>query len=188
MIIDHIEAATLIGGSTNDADPRFRSVVFAANKEIEDECRRQFTNALRTEYPRSFAWRDVWLKETPVRSITEIRYDISGAFGDGTIVDPASYSYDANSGLLRFVFPIAEGSRLLKVTYQGGYDPRDVTKPPTELEIPEDLRQLVVRRIARQWNHGPGEKMQSESIGSYSYTRQSGIDPDDARAIRKYRR
>jgi hypothetical protein len=190
MIVDHIEAAALVGGTANDADPRFRSIVFSANADVEGECGRQFTTAVRAEYPRSFGTDRVFLTETPVRSISEVKVDTERLFGADSILDPANYSFDPDSGeLIRTDggrFP--EGTRFVKVTYEGGYDARNQTQPPTSLEMPEDLKDLVVRRIAARWNRGTGEAMKSESIGSYSYTRADGVDDDDARVIRKYRR
>lgn len=190
MIVDHIEAAAAVGGTANDADPNFRGVVFATNQGVEGDCGRAFERATRTEFPIGYGADRVFLRETPIRSVTEVRVDTARVFGDETILDPASYAVDLETGTLIRTdgarFP--EGTGFVRVTYDGGYDPRDVTKPPTALEMPEDLRDLVFRRIGRRWNAGTGERMKSETAGGYSYTRADVADPDDARVIRKYRR
>jgi hypothetical protein len=209
MIVDHATAAAAVGGTANDADPNFRRIVFAANQSVCSDCRRTFerlgldsnSNRLtRVEYPRGYGSDMVWLKEDPVRSIVEVRVDRYGAFDEGTILDPSAYVLTPGGGhvpaTIRLATPclswslryFPEGVRVVQVTYDGGYDPRNEQQVPTELEMPDDIRDEVIRRIARRWSRGTAEVMKSETMGAYSYTRMDSADEDERRVIRKYRR
>ena len=62
----------------------------AAESALKKACRRQFTYAVRTEYPVANWQRALILRETPVESITSLHYDPSGMAGQA----PAAFGAD----------------------------------------------------------------------------------------------
>lgn len=156
---------------------------------------RTFTLAERTEYPRgrgrcefvAGAWRSwLFMREWPITSIAGIWIDAAGVFGADTAIDVADALVEGNRIILPYDVP--EGSRVAKVTYTAGFDV--TSNVPAEAE---DLVYAIKQQAAILYRQGSSERMQSESMGAYSYTRMGGesplgsIDPTVAQILRPYR-
>jgi hypothetical protein len=193
MIVTPEEAAYFLAGAgANDADPTFRRIVFAVNKEVEESCGRQFTKEARTEVVRGWGKDVIFLREAPIITLTEVRIDWTGEFpSSSAVADLTRFKFSGEPGDHRLfyldgIFP--EGPRTVRVTYTGGYEAAPTNAPPTLLTMPEDLRGVVFDEIAQRWKRGTSEQMKSETIGSYSYTRFDAADSPAAKVLRRYRR
>jgi len=149
---------------TSDTDPVVAALIAAAQGHIEREVGRSIEAAVRTEtldWPRGSY---LWLRWTPVNSVTSIVVD-------GTALVAADYIFDAASGRLGRVssgYPTTWAvykPQSVVVTYNGGYT-----------VVPQDLRDLCATVADRAFQFGAtyaalpagSDGMSQESIGSYS--------------------
>jgi hypothetical protein len=125
---------------------------------------------------------DLWLPERPVHSVSAVtvgattldvpsyRVSSNGRLYRGPVSPTVSFQWDDVSE------PWGGSNTLISVTYTHGYQ-----------EIPADLRAVCLSLAARR--HSNPESLQSETIGSYSYTNQNSEGSssmallDDERAV-----
>lgn len=138
---------------------------------------RTFERLERTEYPRGRGrveyvdgvWRSwLFMREWPIVSVASVWIDAAGAFGTGTAIDVADVVIDGNKLILSVDVP--EGLRVAKVTYTAGHE-------LTAGALPDDAADLgyaIKQQAAALYRQGSSERMKSESMGAYSYTRFGG--------------
>jgi len=177
-VITQADYKTWAGITGSDLDAWLALILPAAQSRAEEWCDREFDSKSRTEFYDSFGAGSIQLRSTPVTAVESVSYlsGTSSGVPSYTAFDSSSYWFDGDSGLLsRFtafdVFPSKldrdgtpvwpEGTRGIKVVYTGGY-----TDAPDGLKLA--MYSLVDNLRAKR---GKGAMMQSESMGSYSYTR-----------------
>jgi hypothetical protein len=157
---------------------------------------RAFDLLARTEYPRGRGrvefvdgvWRS-WLlmREWPIVSVASVWIDAAGAFGTGTEIDVDDIVIDGNKLILSVDVP--EGLKVAKVTYTAGYDVTGGSLP----DAAADLGYAIKQQAAALYRQGSSERMKSESMGAYSYTRFGGesigasVDPSLCSILAPYR-
>lgn len=192
MLVTHADAAAYAGVAD---DPAFKRLHLAVEKGLKRYCGREFEQATYTEIVAGYGHATVFLRETPIHEITEVRIDASGAFGEDTALDadalalmwwagPNRNSVEYRGGW----FP--EGRRVARFVYSAGYFP--TTEEDPELApfiIPEDLQELVLELVKLRVTTGGTERFASESFGSHSFSRfAAGVDPVLRAEINRWKR
>jgi hypothetical protein len=124
----------------------------------------------------STAGPELWLPERPVTDVAEI--DVTDCFVADPVLAPGSYCWSSNG---RVQGPFSYNGRVL-VTYSHGYNP-----------VPDDVRFAVADIAARRYGGGvSGGLLQSESIGSYSYSYRApdgayGLPSAEVAVFKRYR-
>lgn len=169
------------------ADTTVTRLVSAADAFVKTYCGREFESAARTEYPRGYGYNDpaggvsrscVRLREDPITAVASVYIDSLGAFAADTAADLASIVTDDN----RLIYSgwIPEGSRVIKVTYTGGY---------TSGAVPEDLRQVVFELVGAKFEQGSKERKKSEKHGDRGFDRfDDEITRGHRLTLNRYRR
>jgi len=193
MLITAAEVASPLGVSSTDAN--LVRVVKATDAWAKRSLGRQFERTTYELRPRGYG-RDhpVWLRESPIRELIEVRVDRFGKFGTDTIVDLAEFSFNpdpfADDCALRYIggcFP--EGANTVRVTVVAGWWPAD--DAGHECDLPSDLRELLIERASIKYlesGDASREEMQSQSSGDRSSTKFEQTDTRILRALRHYRR
>lgn len=170
-------------------DTNLSRIVAAVDAWAKRYCGRDFEFAERTEVVQGYGASVVFLRESPIAELIEVRIDSTGVFADDTIVPLSNFTFFADDRRSLYYiggfFP--ESPRAVKVTYRGGYyTDNDEAHTP---QVPADLREALILEAAVRYQRGPSEKMKSETIGSYSYTRfDDAVSPDVKAMLRPYRR
>lgn len=185
-ILTAAEYRTFSGRTLAQApDGQYDALCDAAGKAVEAYCNRQFEQVTVTEYYAGTGTRTLVLRRRPVASITEIRYDPQGYWGqapagfDSTTVltQGVDYALDSNNtGIVlritgdwpeyprrrewfRLARDLAPNFGDVMVTYTGGYDP-----VPSNVKLA--CAQLVTRSAQLLQYGGPIER---EHLGEWSY-------------------
>lgn len=182
-LITATEYKTWAGISGTDLDTWLTAVLPQAQDYAEAWCDRNFESAERTEYYDGHGTETIQLRSPPVTAVGSVSYrsGVSAGVATFTAFDSGTYWFDQTSGLLtRFssfdVFPSTidryeravwpESVRGLKVVYTGGYGAGGGPAVPSGLKLAM-FRMIDFLRGQR----GRDGSMQSETMGSYSYTR-----------------
>jgi hypothetical protein len=87
--------------------------------------------------------RTLYLRETPIASITSIHDDpLNWEYGAASLLDPADYVFDADTGIVHRKYDLYTGDRNIKAVYLAGY---------TATTFPEAYRQACYMQAARQF-------------------------------------
>lgn len=189
-VITAAEYKTDAGISGSDLDTWLAAVIPQAQSRAEEWCDRNFDLAARTEYYDGMGVGTIQLRTYPVTVLTSVSYlsGVSSGTPSFTAFDSGSYWFDAASGELhrysafdafpdaidregRAVWPDGGGADIIKVVYTAGYS-----------TMPDGLKLAMFRLIDYlRGLRGRDGAMQSESMGSYSYTRAplAGTVDDD---------
>lgn len=152
-------------------DSHIARLAAAADRAIREWCNRPdgFCEAERTEY--SDGGYEVVLTYTPVASIESVTLwpdtQAESDHTDGTAFDAGTGAAWPRAGLYPYCRPgWPEGRRSVKVVYTGGY-----------ADIPADLIHAA-HELGAMWYRESTKNtaLQSETIGSYSYTLASPTD------------
>ena len=143
-----------------DFDTRLTRLVGVISERIRRECNRaDFGAHAVVEYHDGRSQQDLVLREYPVNSITEIRYDVSRVFGADTILDADRYALIDN-GVVRFHNGYAgNASQMLMVTYSAGY-----------ATIPADLEYAALMFAEWLHNHRNDQRIGMASKGKSQET------------------
>jgi hypothetical protein len=204
LIITASEAADTLGVSSTDT--RLVSLVKSTSEWAQQQLGRLFVRDTYVLKPRGFGGEVIWLRESPIRRLIEIRVDITGQFGDNTIVadltqfrfntDPFEdkntlryngagwWGTDPDYGRWRWPFP--EASEAIQVTLEAGWWAAD--DPDHESDLPADLREKLVERVCAKYRQGGDEELKSMSQGDRSESKFAETDDRILRALKRYRR
>lgn len=192
-----VEAASPAFADVADGEQARR--ILAASASVEAYVGRPLLQATFTETHRPENSRMIYLRVTPVSSVTSIVYGPSGS--QTTITD---YTVDEETGALELYQGLSPGFRFPDRTY--GADPRSGTVTVEYVggyalaDVPADIQDAVIHAVlARGATVGlsGGGMYASEQIGSYSYRISSdntssastaGLPPTVTGPLRKYRR
>lgn len=179
MLVLDADVATALGVAVDANLTRLNKAVDAHVKKF---CGRTFERLVdRVEYVRGYYSDMVFLREDPVESITEVRIDPTAKFGADTIVTDLTAFWTEGNRLYYRGGYFDEGPRVGKITLTSGY--------AAGAAMPADLTDVVIQLIAEKLNQGFSERLKSESIGSYSYTRFDGaITPAIRAVLNSYKR
>lgn len=182
-----------ISGTSQDA--LLTVLVDAVSMEVRRWCDRNTTNGFesmsRTERYDGNDEQTIQLMEWPVTAVTSVTVYTAG--GDTDVLDADTYRFDGDSGVLSRIdprlarFPVTafgtvnstfsvqpwfeRGFNNIEVVYTGGY-----------ATIPADLKMACYRLTDLAYTaRGRNMGIQSESLGSYSYT---NFDPTKTTAIK----
>jgi len=177
MLFTYAEAAGFTGGNQNDAG--FQRLCKAVDRWVKNYCGREFETAEYTENLAANGTNCVWVKESPITAISDVRIDYSGLLGTDTALDDLTPFVTDGSRVMYTNGYFPRGRRTVQITYTGGY---------AADEIPEDLKQAAMRLLAKVYKQAASEPMVAESMGDYSYTRiQQALDQIDYMALDFYR-
>lgn len=193
-IVTPEEVASFLGGAAYAEDPSLVRLTEAVNQHVQRVCGRTFLYAERTEIVRGYGVPYVFLRESPIAALVEVRIDCAGEFGEDTIValDQFAFETDVNrdSNILRWKdgrFP--EAARAAQVTYSAGFHPIDFEGDLVTARMPQDLRTMIIDEICARAKRGSDEELKSASLGDYSFTRFDGVmNPSNRKILRSYRR
>src|SRR6478672_8860190 len=193
MLITYAEVADLTGTSATDA--LLIRTVNATDAWARRSFGRQFARDTYELYPRGFGRDTIWLRESPIRQLIEIRVDPYARFGDDTVISdltqfrfsPDPFDDDNmvtfngcsyNMGPHRWPFP--EMARAIRVTVEAGWWMPDDPNPDHVCDLPEDLRDRLIERAVIRFKQGSDEEMKSVSQGDRSFTK---FDETDTRIL-----
>lgn len=175
MLITVAEAAAFLDADASDTT--LIRLTATADAFVKGWCGRAFERTVgNVETLQGWGTDTVFLRESPVETITEVRIDWAGVFGADTIQsDLTQFVADAHRLVyLNGRFP--EGRRVVKVTTTAGYATAD---------IPQDLRAVTLEIVAEMFRRGPAEKLASEKAGTRF---MSVLAPSQAVVLNRYKR
>lgn len=179
MIVSYADAATFVGDAALATDAAFQAAHDAAEGFVRLYCRRQFDFA---RYTVRLIGGDQWSVTLPENIITlvEVRLDRYGEFDSSTIADLPRFMIDGRTlTSLDTIMPLGPWGRAastVQVVFDGGYYDVDDVDPLHVPKMPADLRRAVMKITASEWRGGSGERFKSETLGEYSYTRETAGD------------
>lgn len=184
-VVTDTEYKTWAGTSGTALDSWLAQVIDEAQGFAEEWCGRQFESGTKTEYYDGLGATTIEVRSPPINSLTSVSYlsGVSSGAPSYTAFDSGSYWYDSSSGILsrynsfdafqdttdifgRSVWP--DGCKNIRVIYDGGYGSQGGAAVPDALKLAM-YRFLDFLRELR----GKSGSLQSETMGSYSYTRAS---------------
>lgn len=209
MLITFAEVGEALGVSPTDA--QLIRAVKSTDQWARQNLGRQFKRDTYTLYPRGYGRNVIWIRESPVRAITEIRIDPYGRFGDDTIVtdltrfrwNPDPFDDDNkieffgggwfgnHSSIGRWWWPFPELTNAIKITVEAGWWLPDDEGHADDYDLPEDLREKLIERARIKYleaNDDFPEEMQSTREGDRSLTKFEQTDTRILRELRRYRR
>ncbi len=163
MIFTSLDTVKKFLNITDDNSNDILNMYIEANGvEICNRCNRDtFAKGSFTEYAdgdRSFR---MLLKNTPIESITSVHDDTSHQWGDNTLIDPANYTVDPWTGVLKcnlmFVFGGYQfWNNTVRIIYVGGYDtlPADLILAATQLVAADWLDTMTTINLAATQGEG----------------------------------
>ena len=204
MLITFDEVADALGVSPGDAS--LIRLVKSTDVWAKRSLGRRFELDTYTLHPRGFGGNTIWLRESPIRSLTEIRVDPYGDFGDDTIVsdltqfrfnpDPfdddnkltfAGYgSWSTHPILGSYRWPFPELPNAIRVVLEAGWYAADDTDH--ESDLPDDLREKLIERVCAKYKQGSDEELSSERQGDRSITKFKQTDARILEELRRYKR
>ncbi|KAA3609386.1 MAG: hypothetical protein DWQ01_08620 [Planctomycetota bacterium] len=165
------EVKTYLGvGGTNE-DDFLNAVIPQAEAAAARFCRRDsFESGNFTELFDGRGMNEVWLRNTPILSVSSVHDDIENNFDSNTELAASDFAFSADGQL--WLKPSAElGSRFLRrgwfangtnnvrVVYDGGY---------TAQTVPHDLRLALMELIGFVRGKAGTEAFSSINVGSYA--------------------
>jgi hypothetical protein len=193
VLVTPDEVAAFLGSGVSASDP---NLIRLTNAIIADAIRRtgrRFLFAERVEYAQGYGMDYLFVRESPIASLTEVRIDASGGFDDTTIIPLTEFfwntSNDRDTRIWRKGKWFPEGPRVAMITYKAGWYPAADTDPTHVPLLPEDIRMAIIDEIAARSIRGATDLMKSERIGEYSYTRFDGtVSPATGAIFSSYAR
>jgi len=202
MLITVQEVADVLGVDASDAV--LIRLVKSTDEWAKRSLGRRFERAEYTLYPRGYGNQQIFLRESPIRSLIEIRVDPTGVFGDDTIVDdltPFKFDPDPDNddptitytgyGYFRGPawWPFPELKNAIQVKVEAGWWPPSQTNHTAD--VPEDLREKLIERAVikfREAGDDLNEEMQSVRSGDRSWTKFEQTDQRILRELLRYKR
>lgn len=197
MLISASDCADLLG--ILPTDKLLVRLVASTDAWIKRSLGRTFERDVRTEFVRGYGVDYVYVRESPIIEITEVRIDPCGKFSDSTIVtDLTRFTFDPDPlnddnrvfyaggregfqlghGYYAGANWFPEGERVAQITYEAGFDD----------DIPVDLSEQLIERVAAKYKQGPDEEMKTERQGDRSWEKFEKTDERILAALRRYRR
>ena len=180
MLIETTDCATLLGVSADDA--LLVRLVASTDRWIKKQCSREFERAVRTEVVRGYGKDYIFTRESPIIAITAVRIDRFGLFPIDTIItDLSPFIFDPTRDDNRVYYSngyFPAGAAVAQLEYEAGFD----------ADIPEDLREKLIERVAAKYKQGADEEMKSEAQGDRSYVKFDETDKRILAALRGYKR
>lgn len=175
MLITAVEVADTLGG-LSPTDTQLVSIVADTDSWIKRKLGRNFERMTYTEVVRGEGHPYVYLTESPIRELVEVRIDPYGVFGDETIIsDMTQFAFDPDpnhdssklswSGIWSVDVPsyvssgwrpFTESSRAAQVTHKAGWWAAD--NPDNVSDLPYDLRGRLVKRARVEFKRAVGVK------------------------------
>lgn len=185
------EVASLIG-NIDASDANLVRLTDAVCAEAVRYCARKFFYGTdRVEICRGYGDDRIFLSDSPIAQLTEVRVDANRVFGDDTIVTISQFMVSAGYDDPRIWWPgnlFPDGNGVVQVKWSGGYYPTADSDPLHVPKVPEDLRAALIDEIVARVNRGGAEVLKTESIGSYSYERFDGrFSPSSKAVLESYR-
>jgi hypothetical protein len=194
MLVTVADVGALLGIADPSADALLNLVVPAMDRWVKSRCGRTFEHGAFVEFVAGYGDGRIYLRESPIAAVTEVRVDSRGVFGAETIIDPTNFVFDSTRDDARLFYIdncFPEGPRTVKVSYTAGYYAYGDTTGGHVPTLPEDLHLAIIEEIVDRYqaDNTPGERMKSETLGDYSYMRfDTTIDPRRRSVIDRYKR
>ena len=172
------EAKTALGISGSTQDTQLSALLSLVTRQLEDYLdvlfvKRDITNEL---YTVAFQWSCAFFikKNLPVNSISKIELkDSSLAYVEkyGTTAGTDTFDFSKNGTVRRINSYIATRLDGVRVSYNAGLY-------AAQGSIPDEIKAVAENMLKMQWDlkFTNGGKIQSESLGDYSYTLATATD------------
>lgn len=176
MLITAAEVADTLPG-LSPTDTQLLAIVADTDSWAKRVLGRNFERKTYTEVVRGEGHPFVYLLESPIRSVTEIRIDPLGNFDADTTVDDLTQFFfdpdpDHDSSRLSWLgfdapayiisgyvgvswIPFPEHARAARVTYEAGFWPAD--DPVNVCDLPYDLRSRLIKRARVEFKLAQGK-------------------------------
>lgn len=187
-----VKAILEIKDATTSFDTLLERFINQAGDFVEGQCNRKFKQATHTDEKISiYAPRAefVFLKDTPVVSITNLKYKI--AVGSYQAYGSTEYEIegDGKSGIIRVYGGAPKGTNALTCTYLAGYL-IDFTAPGDETKhtLPADLSGLVESLVVKAYKSRLAKGKMNESAAGDSVSWKDTMDEGDKMILSRYTR
>lgn len=172
-----------------DSESLYTSLISVVQDKVENICNRKFEEAEYTEKYNGSGDYDLLLNNYPIISITSIQnIDV-----DGDIIetfDSTDYVINNKEGSVYYSGSFPSGRYNIKVVYTAGYSENPSSN---EYAVPNDLKECLISIIEETKNKSFTDgSLQSETLGSYSYTKKSGsgigvvVNSDNLLVLKNY--
>lgn len=171
--LDKVKSYLNLSDTTHD--DLLAALIASASEAIELYCGREFARAERTEYHDGSGTRALVLRCRPVESVTSLHDDPARVYNDATLIAASRYGVYPAEGLLRLDGgAFSPGVRNVRVVYTAGY----AAIPPAV----EQAANILVARFFQRGSQG-GDAVQSESLGGYTVSYDTGDWPHQAKGL-----
>ncbi len=217
VTIDEVRSRLPFRDTNFDKDERLQEIIATSSLQIEASLGRVFAVQAYVEFfnsrnTRRFSY-DVYgdsdegfqyisdeiplyLNGWPIDDMltVEIRYDTSRAFLAGSVVPVANYDIDVENSRILLAHPMFRARRSIQVTYTAGFA-NDAGSPATlSGTLPSDLKEACILQTIHMFNRTNPDNVGlaidrtkgRANLGRFTTT--SGITPEAATLIKKYRR
>jgi hypothetical protein len=191
MLITVAEAAEAL--SIAATDPRLIRLCTSTDQWAKRQLGRRFERGTYELYAAGYGGRNpVWLRESPIIELIDVRVSSVSNFDDDSIVDASRFRFNpemfADDNRLYFLdgrFP--DGPKTVYVKGVFGWWPADYEAHASE--VPADLSEALIERVVAIYREGGGdEEMESQSQGDRSWTKFEQTDTRILKKLRKYKR
>lgn len=183
-------AAQYLNVDLETAGPAFRMLCEAANRAVEDHCRRRFDLQTHTEYHDIVgAVGTLFVRNPPIVTLTSVTDDANTSIittrsnRSISITADVELYPDTDPDRIRLVnneATFATGPKAAKVVYTGGYHEQD---------MPADLVLAGCWIVAAWWEGPEALSRAAQNVGGESITWRAGALPPQAEALlNRYRR
>ena len=178
--LDVVKAYLKIGAQDKDQDDLLILMIMAATDFVEGQlvnvdemnggyCNRRFAATAYTSAKYTGqGFRDLFMRQYPINSITTIVIDDTTEFpsGSDTLADLGFYiDTDAAGNIINTgIWPSGDPQNIV-ITYNAGH-----------AVIPSDLQLAAIALVSLRWLKKGTEPYKSEKIGNYSYTLQDVME------------
>lgn len=189
MLITASECADTLGVSPTDT--LLVRLVTSTDAWAKRQLSRNFERATYSLITRGHGVSMVYLRESPIRELVEIRIDPRARFGNETVIPLVRFTFNSDPFdddnrlyLSEGVFP--DGPGTVRVLGEFGWWAAD--DPDHVSDLPEDLREKLIERVCAKYKQGADEEMKSQSSGDWSVTKFDELDTRILASLRHYRR
>lgn len=173
---------TFCGLASDDSDytDLLNQAIDGASWFLNSKTRRKLKARDLTEYYDGDGTPKLMLEQRPINAMSSIYSDPDRDFAAASLVDSDDYQTYGDEGFIIFTSTaVAVGSRVLKVTYNGGYS-----------TVPYDLQQACIELAAITYENYKSHRTQLKSVSSDAGTQsfEHGVPPFVKEVIAQYKK
>jgi hypothetical protein len=211
MLVTPAELADVLSG-VSPSDTQVIAKAKASDAFLKRGLNRQFERAIYVLYPRSNGRKTIFLRESPIRALIEVRVDPFGLFPDSSIVDLSMFAFNPDpfeddpsitftglgwcqdnaafdgAGYYRWYMPFPDIPHSVQVTVEAGWWPADDVEH--DCDLPYDIRDAALERAVVRFKESGdfGEEVQTVRSGDQSWTKFQQTDERLLKKLTRYKR